>query len=548
MTAARTRFDPARWLGPLARRVRDAVRGESAATFFDPHAPRDLARLLAPFDLAPPSDAAPGAFDRVRQVYELRPDVREVFPLGLTPAQRGDYAAWLLRYGRAEYGLPAADILAYLVALAADPSCGLGDTYLLTPSWQRAVPEAFSTAGWEALKRWLASTYPARVGRWLRRATRPARFEAFMGGNGRPAVNLLGHFKYDSGLQEEALQHAAALAAAGYRTFLRDVPVGYPRDWDDGGRFTDPECGPVTLVKTGADDPLDDVYRRAGLHPRPGVYRVACWSWELEEFPRRAVARGGLADEVWTPSEFGAAAVRAALPGVPVYAVQPAVTIPAFAPRPREAFGLPADGFLFLFAFDMASGMERKNPLGLIRAFRRAFAPAEAIHLAIKVSRGHAHPAEFAALRRAADEAGVTLLDRVVPRPEVCALLAGCDAYVSLHRAEGFGFTMAEAMLLGKPTVATGYSGNLDFMTADNSYLVDHTRVALDRDHGPYPAGATWAAPSEDHAAELMRRVVADRPAAARVAERGRATVAAFLSREAAARRITARLAEIRHP
>jgi glycosyltransferase involved in cell wall biosynthesis len=492
--------------------------------------------------------AARSAFDRVRQVYEVRPDVREVFPLGLTPAQRGEYAAWLFRYGRPEYGLQDNDILCYLFALADDPACGLGDTYLLSPEWQRAVPHGLTVKGWNDLKRWVAARYPDRAGRWLRRARRPMKFDSLSNGEPAGAVNLLGHFKYESGLQEEALQHAAALQRAGYRTCLRDVPIAYPRDWRDGGRFTDPELGGNTLIKTGANEPLDEVYRRAGLHPRPGVYRVACWSWELEDWPRAAAARSGLADEVWTPSEFCAQAARAALPGKPVFPMPPAVVLPDFEPRPRAHFGLPADRHLFLFVFDMASGMERKNPVGLVRAFRRAFRPGDPVHLAVKVSRGHAYPEQFAVLRQAAAVAGVTLIDRVMPRAEVCALLGCCDSYVSLHRSEGFGFTMAEAMLLGKPTVATGYSGNLDFMTAENSVLVRHGRVPLDRDYPPYPAGGVWAAPCEEHAAELMRRVVEDRAGAAAVAARGRETVATLLSREAVAARMTTRLTEIQRP
>lgn len=610
------RWDLLRGARRLARRVRNAVRGETAATYFDPLSVHDLDQLLGEFGGSIPvaesgqalegevaaarfvlglwlkhpalrrrfpaalsgpygstfehwlttegrqrhrlSDAdcdsirqllASRPFDRVRQVYELRPDVREVFPLGLTPAQRGEYTAWLFRYARGEYGLRDHEILWYLFGLTEDPAYGLGDTYLLTPAWQRAVPEAFTPAGWDQLKRWLAQAYPGRVGRWLRNARRPVKDGSTSDrhdSSEQITINLLGHFKYDSGLQEEALQHAAALQRAGHRTYLRDIPVSYPRDWRDGRQFIDLEGGAVTLIKTGANDPLDEIYHRAGLHPRSGVYRIACWSWELEEFPRRAAERAGLADEVWTPSEFCARSVRAALPGRPVYAMQPAVTVPEFPQRPRSYFGIPTDRFLFLFLFDMASGMERKNPLGLIRAFQLAFRRADNVHLAIKVSRGHKHPEAFAELRRAASEAGATLVDRVIARTDVCALLANCDAYVSLHRSEGFGFTMAEAMVLGKPTIATRYSGNLDFMTADNSYLVDYERVTLGRDYPPYPAGCTWAQPSEEHAAELMRRVVRERDEATAVAARGRDSVAELLSREAAARRMTTRLEEIR--
>jgi glycosyltransferase involved in cell wall biosynthesis len=608
--AGAARFVLGLWLhrAALRRRFPTALSGPSDGPF-----PRWLTgNGLVPDGLPEPAARnlegvfAVRPFDRVRQVFELRADVRDVFPLGLTPAGRGAYATWLFRHARHEYKLRDDEILWYLFALDEDPSAGLADTFLLSPAWQAAVPHGLTLFGWDELKRWLLGAYPHQLGRWFGRARLPDRFSpgdqlrllrqarpaalpddvtaAALAGDprpvldwlsrqrdwprppaawlrrldadiraglpGRPAVNLLGHFKYESGLQEVILQYAAALRLSGYSTLTRDIPISYPRDWRDARRFTELELGDVSLIMIGASDPLDEVYPRSGLFRRPGVYRVACWAWELEQFPPEVAAHAGLADEVWVPSEFCARAVRAALPDRPVLAMPPAVAAPPFEHRPRSYFGLPDDRFLFLFVFDMASGMERKNPLGLVRAFRAAFRPSDPVHLAIKVSRGEKHPAEFANFRRAAAEAGVTLLDRLLPRGEVLALLATCDAYVSLHRSEGFGFTMAEAMLLGKPTVATAYSGNLDFMTADNSFLVDYDRVALDRDLPPYPRGGVWAEPSVAHAAELMRRVV-DRPAEARaVAARGRETVAKQLSPEATARRLAARVEEIRrrHP
>jgi glycosyltransferase involved in cell wall biosynthesis len=395
------------------------------------------------------------------------------------------------------------------------------------------------------LQRWVGREYRGQAGRWLRRARYPERFERVLSQHS-PAVNVLGHFKYDSGLQQEAFQHVGALQRAGYRTFLRDVPIAYPRDCSCASLFCDPEIGPITLIKTGASEPLDDIYRRAGLHPRPGVYRIACWSWELEDFPREVLERAGLADEVWTPSEFCTRSVQAALPDKPVITMNPSVTLPAFEPRPRSHFHLPPDRYLFLFMFDMASGMERKNPLGLIRAYVRAFRHDDAVQLVLKVSRGSSCPNDLARLQDAAREAGGVLLDRVMPRPEVAALLACCDCYVSLHRSEGFGFTMAEAMLMGKPTIATGYSGNLDFMSPDNSFLVRHERVVLDRDLPPYRAGCVWSAPSEEHAAERMRWIYEHREEAETIAAKGQATVIERLSESAAADRITARLRQLR--
>lgn len=528
--------------GSLLRRVLATIRGAGTGPM------PDLARLCARFGLPPPAAprAARGAAaaDRVRAVYQLRADLREAFPLGLTPAQLDDYGDWLLRHGRPEYGFTPDEVVRFLRDQAADPSRGLSETYLLSPEWQRAVPDGLTERGWGDLKRWLAGRYRGGADRWVRAAERPLDVVAHE--SGTPSVNLLGHFTYESGLQEEACRQAEVLARHGFATYLRDLPVGLPRV-AGGRRFLDPELGDITIVKLGAHLPLDQAYRRAGWHPRPGVYRVVCWSWEVEEFPRAAVeGAAGLADEVWAVSEFCARSVRAAMPGVPVHTMPVVIAAHPFERRPRSYFHLPDDRFLFLFMFDMASGLERKNPLGLIRAFRTAFPPAAPVHLALKVSRGAEHPEAFARLAREAAAAGVTVIDRVMDRADVQALLALCDAYVSLHRSEGFGMTMAEAMLMGKPTVATGYSGNLDFMAEGNSYLVHARRGVLDRDHPPYARGCTWAEPSVVHAALLMRRVYERRDEAAAVAARGRAAVEAKLSPAAVARRMLARIADIR--
>jgi len=185
--------------------------------------------------------------------------------------------------------------------------------------------------------------------------------------------------------------------------------------------------------------------------------------------------------------------------------------------------------------------MTRKNPLGLIEAFRRAFPDREAA-LAIKVSRASSDPANRDALVAACRSVGVTLIDEVLPRGDVLALLNCADSYVSLHRSEGFGLTLAEAMLLGKPTIGTAYSGNLDFMTAETSYLVPFELVPLTETLAPYPQGCRWAEPSVGDAAMLMRRVYENREESRRVGEAGRDHVRKLLSIAAAGERMASRL------
>lgn len=539
-----------------------------------------------------------------RRVWELRADLRRAFPLGLTPIGRRAYAGWLLTHGARDFGLTPGGVLRYLYELQHhNPSHGLADSYLWHPDWQRAVPHGLTRFGWDELKQWVTRTYDLR-GRWVRSATRPVMYGPWLlpwdevrqlwqvrpelrdiaaeaaalrgdpgpildwfratkavprpdsrwlrqladqiceGYPARPGVNMLAHFRYPSGLQEEAVQLVRSLESAGFWVARRDVPVGYPCEvieWD----YAHLELFDVTLMKTGAGRGLDPQYPAAGLHPRAGVYRIAGWSWELEWFPPEYIEQAKLADEVWTPSEFCARAVRTVLTDRPVVTMMPGVATPTAPALPREHFGLRPGRFLCAFLFDMGSAMERKNPLGLIRAFRIAFARTDPADLVIKVSRGDARPEEFAQLKDAADRAEVTVINRVMSREESFGLMAACDCYVSLHRAEGFGFTVAEAMLLGKPVVATDYSATAEFLTADVGLPVRFSMVSVGAGQPPYPPDAVWAEPDERHAAERMRWAFEHPEEAERLGSRAKQHAELVLSPEAAGRRMADRLRTI---
>jgi SAM-dependent methyltransferase len=194
--------------------------------------------------------------------------------------------------------------------------------------------------------------------------------------------------------------------------------------------------------------------------------------------------------------------------------------------------GLP-DRFTFLFLFDFFSTMERKNPVGLIEAFKRAFKPGEGPQLLIKSFNGDYKPERLERVTAAAaGHPDVHVIDRYLPAAERDALFAASDCYVSLHRAEGFGLTMAEAMAMGKPVIATGYSGNVDFMSEANSWLVAHGLTHVGPEGENYPADGIWAEPDLDDAARAMREVWAGSSEARERAERGREHVLAELSPE----------------
>jgi glycosyltransferase involved in cell wall biosynthesis len=203
-------------------------------------------------------------------------------------------------------------------------------------------------------------------------------------------------------------------------------------------------------------------------------------------------------------------------------------------------------GFLFLFVFDYLSTVQRKNPVGLIEAFKSAFAAGEGPQLVVKTINAPLRPlSEEEVLWAAHGREDIHVIDRSLSTSELNGLMAGCDCYVSLHRAEGFGLTIAEAMAIGKPAIATGYSGNVDFMNSANSYLVDYSMGRVGPECEIYPPEGEWAEPSIEHAAALMRLVFERPDEASAKGEQAAADVARLLSPEAAGRRMRARLDQL---
>jgi glycosyltransferase involved in cell wall biosynthesis len=381
----------------------------------------------------------------------------------------------------------------------------------------------------------------------------------------RPGVRLVGYLAAELGLGEAGRAMAASLSALGEEVelFTEAGTSSRQRHADDGddtrGAAPVPagvrEAAPVpagagtgaldvNLIAVNADR-LPMVLDRLGGSFTHGRRTVGMWAWEVVDFPDGFAASAALVDEVWANSRHAAEAIRRTV-DVPVHSVPPPVVDRVPAARSRADLGLP-DGFVFLFCFDFFSVTDRKNPVGLVEAFRRAFSPGEGPQLVVKSVNGDRHAPALEQLRWAAvDRPDIHIVDRYYDAADQRALIGACDAYVSLHRAEGFGYTMAEAMLAGRPVIATGYSGNLEFMDERNSFLVGHDMVAIPPGCDPYPAGSVWAEPDLDEAAELMRRVHDDPASAAAVAARGQQDIRRFHSPAARAPLVAARLAAAR--
>jgi len=275
-------------------------------------------------------------------------------------------------------------------------------------------------------------------------------------------------------------------------------------------------------------------------------YNIGIWAWELPTFPEKWHDRFAFYDEVWVGTSFVAEALATVSP-VPVLRIPPVIDLTAQGSREsgRRKLAIDEDQFVFLFVFDYHSHDERKNPRAVIEAFKLAFGKGDKARLVIKCVNADSSAQAFAALQDSARNHAVTIVDGYWSAEEMRDLMASCDAYVSLHRAEGTGLTLAEAMVQGKPVIATGWSGNTDFMDVNNSYPVRYEMTRIARSVGPYMAGQTWAEPCLDHAADCMRDVFENRAEAEARACAGRRTIEEGYSAEAVTEAIARRLETI---
>ncbi len=359
-------------------------------------------------------------------------------------------------------------------------------------------------------------------------------------------VNVAGFFTSELGLGEAARLLITGLDARGVPALPVQAQLVPPCGQGTEFAYGSPEDAPypITVMCINGDliGPFAREVGESFFHER---HTIALWWWEVGQFPEDWAPAFEHIDEVWVGSQHIYDAVAPAS-RVPVAKMTMPVALPRVPERSRAELGLPQEGFLFLYVHDYHSTAARKNPLGLVEAFKRAFPPGSGAKLVVKSINAenviHEHDRVVLAC---ADHPDITLIDAYIPAGDKNAMIAACDCYVSLHRSEGFGLTAAEAMLLGKPVIATRYGGNLEFMTDENSYLVDWAPIAVGEDAHPYPASAMWADPDLDQAAALMQQVFSD-PAQARTrAEIGRSDLLARHAPNVAGEQMEARLRAI---
>jgi glycosyltransferase involved in cell wall biosynthesis len=340
---------------------------------------------------------------------------------------------------------------------------------------------------------------------------------------------VLAYASAELGVGEAGRRLAAAVRCAGVPTELVAATSGtLSREEHRPLRMVRQEIGYENAIACVNADQLPSLSGLMDLGSLRGR-RIGLWFWELETFPARLHRAFELVHEVWVTSEFTRAAVQAGT-DKPVRTVPLPMFPPSVPTRfTRRSLGLPEDRHVFLTNFDYLSRHTRKNPIGAIRAYCAAFSPGDGACLVVKSINGHQRPADQELVRsHAHGRPDVVFLDHYVSSAGMKAMIELADTYVSLHRSEGYGLNLADAMAHGTPVIATGYSGNLDFMDAGTAELVGHDLVAVGPDSQPYDADAVWADPHLDEASEAMRRLLADPVRSRALADRAREAAARF--------------------
>lgn len=348
--------------------------------------------------------------------------------------------------------------------------------------------------------------------------------------NPMPQATIVGHLFSPSGRGEDARCTFRALRRIAQRPRALDIYGLHAAEHSIHADMLSAQtttAGDINIFHINGDE-VEQAFSHLRMQKHQAAYNIIYPAWELSRYPAAWATQLDLFDEIWAPTHFIAESIRPTV-SRPVYHMPFACQVLLNNFLGRRYFGIPEQHFIFLFFFDFRSYIDRKNPLAVIESFRRllAKAPSTPISLVIKAS-GAAHaPEKFSALVDALGDiqSHVHLLNRDMSDNEIRNLIRCSDCFISLHRSEGFGRGLAEAMCLGKPVIGTGYSGNMDFMDYENSFPVDYQLVPVAENSYPFWQNQTWAEPDIDHATYLMQQLVKDPALCYRTGERASLTM-----------------------
>ena len=342
-----------------------------------------------------------------------------------------------------------------------------------------------------------------------------------------PGLNLIGYARSEHGVGQSLRQFANAVAAAEIPYLVIDFNrnnLSRTQDESLAKQLASDVTHEINVFHINADQ-MPEAEMQLPSHFF-GRYNIGFWHWELPEMLPEHRAGFNQLNEVWVPTGFVQEAIAKHSP-IPVIRMPHAIEFSISDGAGRSQFGLPEDKFLYLMMYDFSSYQERKNPQASVDAFTQAFGQDnDQVILVIKTQNAHHHAKDMQVLKdRLAGRKDIIWINETLSRQEVYDLQSVCDALISLHRSEGYGLGPAEAMYLGKPVIATNWSGNTEFMRQDNSMPVNYELVKILKDIGVYKAGQTWAEPHVSHAAELMRQLVEDKALYARISHAAHQTM-----------------------
>lgn len=345
-------------------------------------------------------------------------------------------------------------------------------------------------------------------------------------------VEVAGYLSMMAGVGESARLCADALVSAGRTISLRDVSThsdeGSSVEWRAAAQSSET---PGTRIWHLNPPMLPRAVLATGLGEFARAYNIGYWAWELEVVPAEWRNGARYVNAVFVPSEFTRKAI-APLTSAPVIVVPHPVTEKPAADGMRAKFGIEDDAFLVSFIFSAGSSINRKNPQAVIEAFKIFQAHCANAFLLMKGSGDPAKDAGLAALYRSAEgNSRIRIVTDKLASSEINGLIRDSDAYISLHRSEGFGLTVAEAIIHDTPVVTTGWSGTVDFCDPENTWNVAPSLIPVVDTHPEFAAltGAVWADPSPEIAAGYLEEIYANPKAAKEKAARAKRFLIAYL-------------------
>ena len=323
----------------------------------------------------------------------------------------------------------------------------------------------------------------------------------------KKGLNVAGYLQGEFGLGQSARLILQSAKASGLPAFPLNSNRSKVRQEEKLSENNSESIFPVIVSVVNADHFelwLNDI----GSNRLKYSKVIGVWAWETEDFPVSMHKAFKYVDEIWAVSNFVKDAIAPYTKKKVLVLPTPIITPERIEKLDRATLGIPEDQEFNLFIFDYQSVFNRKNPLGLVEAHRKAFPNSEGPLLVIKSTNGDQDAENREKLRFAVqDRTDILLIQDFVSREQLTSLINECSTYISLHRSEGYGLTMAEAMALGKPVIATSYSGNLDFMNRENSVLIPFKRTLVGKESFPYQHSSYWAEPDTDQAALEIKKL-----------------------------------------